>query len=288
MTKSDDQITGYGGQPQDYPKKSAPRGDSNSPAKADMGAASDDMKHKAQDVGQEVKREAQDVGDDLKHEAQNAGEQAKQEGLAQVDRYRGTAADELERVARSAKAAAADLESDRPGLSHYVSDVAQSMVDFAEDLRGKSVDELLGDVNRMARQNPGLFVMGSIALGFGVTRFAKASSRRSASDYSSSGRSDRSSGERTWPSDSGARFKGEVDSQTDLKVDYSKGSTGNDRAASRSGDITTGSTLDAPTGSSSSVSGQSDVPIKTDPRTRAGNVPTNLQRDGKNPDGGML
>ena len=55
---------------------------------------------------------------------------AENQGKAQLDSYRGTAADELEKVAQSAKAAAAELENqDSTGLSHYVSDIAQSMVD---------------------------------------------------------------------------------------------------------------------------------------------------------------
>jgi len=59
-----------------------------------------------------------------------------------------------------------------------VSDIAQSMVDLADNLRGKSVDELVGEVNRLARNNPGLFIAGSVALGFGLTRFARPSSNR--------------------------------------------------------------------------------------------------------------
>ncbi|MFC3609229.1 hypothetical protein [Stutzerimonas tarimensis] len=297
MTKSDDQITGYGGQPKDLPSTpdtSPASSNTKTNARANVDAASEDVKNKAKDVGQDVKHEAHEVADDLKHEAQDLTEQAKREGMSQVDKYRSTAADELERVARSAKVAAEDLESDRPGLSHYVSDMAQNMVDFADDLRGKSVDQLLGDVNRMARQNPALFVLGSIAVGFGVTRFAKASSRHTASDYADSSLQDRSHGngmQRSDSSMSGAPpFQGDVDRQKDLNVDFSKGIAGSGNSSSGSSmgasggnrpnsGITTGSTLDAPTGSTTVAGGGREVPIKTDPRTRAGNAPTNFQRD---------
>ncbi|WP_407296039.1 hypothetical protein [Stutzerimonas zhaodongensis] len=109
----------------------------------------------------------------------------KTQGRTQLEGYRETAADEIEKVAQSAKAAAQELEGqDRLGLSSYVSDMAQNMVQFSDSLRGKSVDELFQDVNRMARNNPALFITGSIALGFGLTRFVRASSRRaSQSDY---------------------------------------------------------------------------------------------------------
>ncbi|EHY79720.1 hypothetical protein PstZobell_20073 [Stutzerimonas stutzeri ATCC 14405 = CCUG 16156] len=167
MTTPDEEITGYGGQAKtDSPLTGAPSGQTNPQASS---AGSDRMSSSG----------AAPSAEDLKAKAREAGEQVKSQGKAQLDSYRGTAADELEKVAQSVKAAAGELENqDSTGLSHYVSDMAQSMVDLADNLRGKSVDELVGDVNRLARNNPGLFIAGSIALGFGLTRFARASSHR--------------------------------------------------------------------------------------------------------------
>src|SRR5690606_26904732 len=97
------------------------------------------------------------VAQDAKLKAREAAEQVKAQGKAQLDSYRDTAAAEIEKVAEGAKAAAAELESqDQTGLSHYVADMAQSMVKLADDLRGKSVDPLFGDVNRLPRAKPGL------------------------------------------------------------------------------------------------------------------------------------
>src|SRR5690606_35092387 len=155
----DEEITGYGGQP---------RTGSTPPGTGSSGAAPTGA----------------NVAEDAKAKARQAAEQVKNQGKGQLDGYRETAADGIEKVAQSAKAAAAELESqNQDGLSHYVSDMAQSMVEFADGLRGKSVDQLLGDVNRLARNNPALFITGSVALGFGLTRFARASSQRSADDY---------------------------------------------------------------------------------------------------------
>jgi len=171
MTTPDEEITGYGG-----------------PARTDANAQSTSAP--AQPTGQTGQAGTTQASssasapsaEELKAKAREAGEQVKNQGKAQLDSYRGTAADELEKVAQSAKAAAAELENqDRTGLSHYVSDMAQSMVDLADNLRGKSVDELVGEVNRLARNNPGLFIAGSVALGFGLTRFARASSHRAES-----------------------------------------------------------------------------------------------------------
>jgi len=164
MTTPDEEITGYGGQARtDSPLTGSPSGQpstqTNTTGTATSGSAPST--------------------EDIKAKARDAGEQVKNEGKAQLDSYRGTAADQLEKVAQSAKAAAAELENqDSTGLSSYVSDVAQSMVNLADNLRGKSVDELVGEVNRLARNNPALFIAGSVALGFGLTRFARASSHR--------------------------------------------------------------------------------------------------------------
>ncbi|QNR00316.1 hypothetical protein BGI51_05740 [Pseudomonas oryzihabitans] len=103
---------------------------------------------------------------------------AKQEGAAQYEHYRDTAADQLGALAQSAQAAADELEDkDTLGLAHYVSDMAQSLTGLAEDLRGKSAEQLLHQAGTLARDNPALFLTSSIAIGFGLSRFLKASSQ---------------------------------------------------------------------------------------------------------------
>lgn len=170
MTTPDEEITGYGGQARtNSPQTATPSGQTASPTSH---TGNDPMGSSG----------AAPSAEDLKAKARDASEQIKNQGKAQLDSYRGTAADELEKVAQSVKAAAGELENqDSTGLSHYVSDMAQSMVDLADNLRGKSVDELVGEVNRLARNNPALFIAGSVALGFGLTRFARASSHRTES-----------------------------------------------------------------------------------------------------------
>ena len=172
MTRPDEQITGYGGTPQaGLYEDTGARGD---------GARQPMPPHEGE---RRADRRAEEMREDLSHKARQAGDEIKDSGRAQLDRYRGSGADELERVAQSVKAAASDLEADRPELSRYVSGMAETMVRFADDLRGKSADELFHDVNRIARQNPGLFLAGSVALGFGLVRFARATSHRPAYAY---------------------------------------------------------------------------------------------------------
>lgn len=174
MATPDEEITGYGGQPY--------TGTGNGTS-----ASTGTTTSSTQDTPRHSSAPSAPSTEDMKRKAQEAGEQVKAQGRAQYERYRGTAADEIEKVAQSARAAASELENqDRPGLSQYVSSAARYMAEFADDVRAKNADELFRDVNRMARNNPGLFIAGSVALGFGLMRFARASGTRAdTGDYGS-------------------------------------------------------------------------------------------------------
>lgn len=119
----------------------------------------------------------QDHLQNLQDDAHAAIASAKEQGSAQFEQYRDTAVDQIENLAQSAQSAAEQLQnSDTLGLSHYVTDLAQNMTALAGNLRGKSIDELLQQAGKLARDNPALFVTGSVALGFGLSRFLRASS----------------------------------------------------------------------------------------------------------------
>lgn len=112
----------------------------------------------------------------LQDDAQAAIASAKEHGSAQFEQYRDTAAQQIETLAQSAQSAAEQMQGgDTLGLSHYVTDIAQNMTSLANNLRGKSIDELLQQAGKLARDNPALFVTGSVALGFGLSRFLRAS-----------------------------------------------------------------------------------------------------------------
>jgi len=113
----------------------------------------------------------------LQDDAQAALASAREHDSAQFEQYRDTAAQQIETLAHSAQSAAEQLqEDDTFGLSHYVTDIAQNMTTLAGSLRGKSVDELLQQAGKLARDNPALFITGSVALGLGLSRFLRASS----------------------------------------------------------------------------------------------------------------
>ncbi|WP_296254965.1 MULTISPECIES: hypothetical protein [unclassified Pseudomonas] len=113
---------------------------------------------------------------DLQDDAQALLNTAREQGSAKLDEYRGTAADQLESLAQTAQSAAEQMQDkDTLGLSNYVTDAAQSLTTLADNLRNKSAEELLQQTGQLARDNPALFLAGSIALGFGLSRFLRAS-----------------------------------------------------------------------------------------------------------------
>lgn len=96
-----------------------------------------------------------------------------------VDDAREGAAGRVDGIAESIDAAAAHLgQEDMTRLSGYVHDMAQSLSGFSRDLRDKSGDEMLQDIKRIAHRNPALFLGGSVAIGFGLSRFARATRAR--------------------------------------------------------------------------------------------------------------
>lgn len=117
---------------------------------------------------------------DFQHLKENVTEtlgSARQQADAQFGQYRDTAADQIEALAQGAKSFVSEIEAkDTLGMSDYLSDMAESMSGLAGNLRGKSAEQLLHDAANLARNNPALFIAGSVALGFGLSRFLKAGS----------------------------------------------------------------------------------------------------------------
>lgn len=106
---------------------------------------------------------------------------ARQHADEQFGQYRDSAADQIEALAQGAKSFVSEIEAkDTLGMSDYLTDMAESMTGLAGNLRGKSAEQLLHDAADLARSNPGLFIAGSIALGFGLSRFLKAGNTNAA------------------------------------------------------------------------------------------------------------
>ena len=118
----------------------------------------------------------EEIKDDITAKARAAGQQAADEGKVKAEQYSAKTAETLEDVAAVAEDSAEELEMrGQTTLSHYISEVAEGIDSLAQHLKGKSADDLIHEASDLARRNTGLFFLGSVAIGFGLSRFAKAS-----------------------------------------------------------------------------------------------------------------
>ena len=119
----------------------------------------------------------QSEGATLKSKATELAQEAKQSGQKQLDTTKKAAVDQAQKVAGVIEQASAELgRHDQQTLARYTGEFANSIKTLADTLNTRSIDELGTDALSLARKNPTLFLLGSVAIGFALSRFVKASS----------------------------------------------------------------------------------------------------------------
>lgn len=114
----------------------------------------------------------QKVDQDVREAKREGGDEAREKVEAGQHRF----ADEANTLSDAIDAAASKLDDqDREGLARYARELSSNLANAAEQLEGRSIDELANDAKQLSRNNPALFMLGSIVVGFGLSRFFKAS-----------------------------------------------------------------------------------------------------------------
>lgn len=134
-------------------------------------------------------RDGGTIREDLKEEGRQLGEEAQNtlraQALSEAEKRKYTAS---RTVSHSAEAleSAADTFRDQGEqiLAQTTSNMAQHLSEFADTLDGRNAEDLAAEVGRLARRNPGLFLLGGVSAGFVLSRFLKASAQGSASQGS--------------------------------------------------------------------------------------------------------
>jgi hypothetical protein len=117
----------------------------------------------------------------LKSDAADVIEKAKAAGEQKLESGKQTAAEQAEKVAGVIDEAAKQLsQNDLESLAGYTSQFGSNIKTFADQLRSRNIDDLLRDAQGLARRSPGAFVLGSVAVGFAISRFFKATANRDA------------------------------------------------------------------------------------------------------------
>ena len=123
---------------------------------------------------------AENQRDPLRERLASAAERAAGQTGRRYERSADAAAGQIDEVAEGMRETADRLRSDDDGgaVSEVVAQLADGIGRLADTLRDKSADEVLRDLRGIGRRNPALFVAGSVAVGFGLARLAKASTSR--------------------------------------------------------------------------------------------------------------
>ncbi|QNE07209.1 hypothetical protein [Croceicoccus marinus] len=118
------------------------------------------------DVRSELKGDANDL-------AENAKGRAEREAQSRKEQASGVA----KSTSSALRSAPQELENDEQAptwLSSGFRQAADKLSDMADTLQGKSVGDITQQTNRFARENPGTFLAGSAAAGFGLARILRA------------------------------------------------------------------------------------------------------------------
>ena len=154
---------------------SAGSGDAFGRAEADARATASEARAQAGEAASRVRDEAAGAYADVKSEVAGVVDAAREraEGFAEQQKHVG--ADRAEGLARAVHRAADELQSTSPQAAQYVREAAASVHALARDMRGRSVGDLLGDVEGMARRQPLAFFGAAALAGFALSRFLKSS-----------------------------------------------------------------------------------------------------------------
>ena len=123
--------------------------------------------------------EARALGDTARDEAAKLADTAKEVGRdqaeKQLDRTKRVVEDQIGTVEAALDGAAQRLEREDSPLASYASDLSSRLSGLSSRIESASVDDLARDGRRLARENPAMFMLGAVAVGFVASRFLKAS-----------------------------------------------------------------------------------------------------------------
>lgn len=116
------------------------------------------------------------VVDQAKQKASSLMDQAQQQVTPQVEAQKDRAAGQVSAVANAMRSTSSNLRnSEASFLAEYADRGAEQVEQFARYLRNADLGDLMGDAERIARQQPALFVGGAFLLGVFAARFLKSS-----------------------------------------------------------------------------------------------------------------
>lgn len=107
--------------------------------------------------------------------AANLKQRIKQDGKEKIETGKRAAADQIAEIADAIDLAGSQLDQSQPTLANYATQLANGVGTFATRLREDSIEDIYRDMRELASRHPGMFLLGSAAIGLVAARFMKAS-----------------------------------------------------------------------------------------------------------------
>ena len=117
----------------------------------------------------------------VREKAAEVAGKAKEQIEGRYDEQKSRATSEMSHLASALRRAGEDLSGDG-GLgigSTVLGRVAGHLESLGSTIDGKNLDDIVTDVERLARRNPAMFIGGAMLIGFAASRFLKSSARHS-------------------------------------------------------------------------------------------------------------
>lgn len=140
-------------------------------------------KQDARQLAGTVRARAGEVTEELTTQGRSLVEETKGQLEGQVRTGAQRAASGFRQLGEQVQALAEGRPEDAPAITDYVwraadgcYGVADKLHGLGEDIETRGFTGVLGDVQSFARRRPGTFLIGALALGFGVGRLVKAES----------------------------------------------------------------------------------------------------------------
>ena len=148
-------------------------------------SAADTAVDKAQEVASEVGKKATETASVAKEQAKRTVAQVSEQAKTTVASRLGEVAQELGSVAYAVRQTSEELGAqDQAGIARYGTRIADQIESVSSYLNERGVEDVLMDVESLARRQPALFLGGSLMLGILVGRFLRSSQRNMAYDQS--------------------------------------------------------------------------------------------------------
>ena len=141
----------------------------------------------AQDMKETVRDEARRTGETIRDEARTVVAEAQSLGHDHAEQRfeqgKGVVGGEVDTIHSAVDDAAQRLREQNSPLASYADELSGQLARFSSGIENSTLDDIAVKTRRVARENPGLFVLGSVVAGIAAGRFFKASSRRDHDDY---------------------------------------------------------------------------------------------------------